>query len=149
MTKKIFLGGVISGMVMAMMEMMYEGLWGVGFWAPPVTIAATILRDLQSITLPINTFLTMPVMIGIMMHMMNSIILGIIFALLVGIRIVNTGKRVLAGAIFGVVVFAVMWFVALPIIDPVMLKLNSIVFVMTHMIWGGILGFMVKPKTLS
>ncbi len=146
MIKKIFLVGIISGTVMAMMEMMYEGIWGIGFWAPPVTIAATVLRDFQSVALPISTFLFIPVMLGIMMHMVNSVIFDQIFTRVISLHMASRAKRVIAGAIFGMVIFTLMWFVVLPLVNPVMLKLNGVVFVMAHALWGAILGFMAKSK---
>jgi hypothetical protein len=42
---------------------------------------------------------------------------------------------------FGVIIFAVMWFGVLPFIDPVMLKLNLIAFLAAHAMWGGALGW--------
>jgi len=146
MSRKIFLAGIISGTVMAMLEMMYEGIWGIGFWAPPVTIAATVLRDLQTIAVPISTFLFIPVMLGIMMHMVNSVIFDNIFNRIVSLYTASATKRILFEAVFGMVIFMIMWFLVLPIVNPVMLKLNGVVFVMAHAIWGAILGFMAKPK---
>lgn len=149
MSRKIFLAGIISGAVMAMMEMMYEGMWGIGFWAPPVTIAATVLRDLQTIAVPISTFLFIPVMLGIMMHMVNSVIFDNVFNRIVSLHMASTTKRILFGAIFGMLIFMVMWFFVLPIVNPVMLKLNGVVFVMAHAIWGAILGLMARPKMIT
>jgi len=48
MNKKILIAGLVSSIAMAMIEMVYEGLFGVGFWSAPIFIAATILRDLQA-----------------------------------------------------------------------------------------------------
>ncbi len=41
---------------------------------------------------------------------------------------------------FGAVVFLGMWFLIIPLIDPVMLNLNAAVFFVGHMIWGAALG---------
>lgn len=146
MTRRLFLAGIISGAVMAMMEMVYEGIWGIGFWAPPVTIAATVLHDLQSISIPINTFLFVPVMLGLMIHMVNSVIFDNIFKRMFSLHMLSVTKRIIFGAMLGMTVFIIMWFFILPIVNPVMLKLNGVVFVMTHVIWGAVLGLMVKPK---
>lgn len=54
MNKRTFIAGITAGVVMAMVEMVYEGLFGIGFWSPPVAIAATVLRSLQASTFPIG-----------------------------------------------------------------------------------------------
>jgi uncharacterized membrane protein YagU involved in acid resistance len=41
-----------------------------------------------------------------------------------------------AGLVYGVVVYVVMWFIILPLLDPVMLNLNAFVFFLGHMMWG-------------
>lgn len=144
MTKKIVIAGITSAIVMAMAEMMYEGLFGIGFWSAPVLIAATVLRSLQMSTLPI-AFQFWPVMLGLMGHMMNSVILAAVFVSLIAPRISSTATRTAAGALYGAVVYVVMWFMVLPAVDPVMLNINGAVFAMTHLMWGAILGFIAKP----
>ncbi len=74
-------------------------------------------------------------------HMMNGVILGAMFVLLAARRVRSTTARVVAGAAFGTLVFAAMWFVALPIIDPAMLRLSATGFLLSHMAWGGALGY--------
>ena len=38
------------------------------------------------------------------------------------------------------VIYLVMWFVVLPLVDPVMLNLNAFVFLLGHVMWGIALG---------
>ncbi len=47
-----------------------------------------------------------------------------------------------AGVIYGIAVWAAMWFVVIPLVDPLMLNLNGIVFLIGHMMWGGALGLL-------
>lgn len=146
MTKRVFIAGLIASIAMAMIEMMYEGLFGVGLWSAPTFIAATVLRDLQSVAIPV-TFSAVPVAVGMMGHMMNSVILGFIFALLLGRFFKSPVSGAVGGAIYALAIFVMMWFVVLPAIDPVMLKLNGVVFAMSHIVWGAVLGVMVAKKT--
>lgn len=42
-----------------------------------------------------------------------------------------------------------MWFLVVPAIDPVMLKLNGMVFSIAHMMWGAALGLIVPQPSGS
>ena len=48
----------------------------------------------------------------------------------------------LAGMVYGVVIFGVMWYGVLPLIDEVMLRLNLVVFLVAHLMWGAALGLL-------
>lgn len=148
MNKRTLIAGIVAGLAMAMVEMMYEGLFGIGFWSPPVVIAATVLRSLQASTFPIM-FQLWPVLIGLMGHMMNSIIFAIVFVYLTASKISSTATRVVAGAIYGGAIYLLMWFVVLPAVDPVMLNINGVVFAMTHLMWGAVLGAIARPLQRS
>ncbi|MBI2030648.1 hypothetical protein HYT05_03430 [Candidatus Kaiserbacteria bacterium] len=142
MNKKVLIAGLVASIVMAMMEMVFEGLFGVGFWSAPVFIAATLLRDLQAVAMPV-VFSFVPVILGMMGHMMNSVVLGFVFVALFGRYAQSQAMGVIAGSLYALAIFFVMWFGVLPIIDSVMLNLNGIVFALSHMIWGAVLGGMV------
>jgi len=73
-------------------------------------------------------------------HMMNSVIFGLVFAFLIGPRLPSLGRQIVGGLIYGVAIFIVMWYVILPLINPVMLNLNAGVFFLGHMMWGAALG---------
>lgn len=146
MNKKVLIAGLVASIAMAMMEMMYEGLFGVGFWSAPIFIAATVLRDLQAVAVPV-LFNLMAVVLGIMGHMMNSVVLAFVFVALLG-RFVSTRMMgAVVGALYALAVFLMMWFIVLPFIDPVMLHLNPLVFALSHMIWGAVFGIMVAKKS--
>ncbi len=133
---KTLLVGVIAGMAFGMMEMVIEAVVGKGFWAP--------LRFIASVfTLGKNTdpsFSLVPVVVGLMGHMMNSVILGLIFALIVSRITNNLAGLAVVGMIYAAVVFFLMWFVILPLIDPAMLLVNSVGFFVSHLMYGLILG---------
>lgn len=142
MNKKVILAGLVSSVAMVMMEMIYEGLFGVGFWSAPVFIAATILRELQAVAVPVG-FALVPVILGMMGHMMNSVVLALVFVALFRRFLTSSMKGAIIGALYALGIFFVMWFMVLPLIDPVMLKLNPIVFALSHMLWGIVVGVMV------
>jgi len=136
---RLLAAGLVASLVMGMWQMILEAIIGAGFWSPVVYIAATILRGLQSIAVPVP-FHLLGVILGLMGHMMNSVIFGLIFAYLIAPRLKSLGRQIVAGVIYGVVIYAVMWFVVVPLVDPVMLNLNAFVFFLGHMMWGVALG---------
>ncbi len=148
-TWKLLIAGLIASMVMGMWEMIMEAVLpgGQGFWSAPVFIAATVLRDLQGVASPVP-FDAMGVILGLMGHMMNSVVLGIIFAFWIAPRLPSLGGQIVTGMVYGVVIFMVMWYGILPLIDPVMLKLDPIIFVLAHAMWGGALGW-INRKTIT
>lgn len=137
--KRWIMAGAIASMVMGMWEMVLEQfVGGNGFWAPVTYIAATVLRDYQDVATPVP-FAAVPVVLGLMGHMMNSVALGPVFAKFVPR---DAGPEVLVGlgAAYGVAVLLAMWLVALPLVDPVMLRLNFVIFALAHVMWGIALG---------
>lgn len=139
LNRQTIIAGLIASMVMGMWEMVVEVFAGNGFWAAPVYIAATLFRDYQEVATPVS-FALVPVVVGLMGHMMNSVVLGVVFAKLAP-HIVQSAQGLIGlGLVYGVVVFAVMWFAVLPLVDPVMLRLNFAGFIAAHMMWGIALG---------
>jgi len=141
LTWKVLIPGLAASLLLGMWQMIVEAVIpaGAGLWSPPIYIAATILRDLQSAGSP-AAFNLLGVVLGLMGHMMNSVILGLIFAFVIGPRLPSLSRRIGGGVVYGVAIFLVMWFVILPLIDPVMLNLNAAVFFLGHMMWGAALG---------
>ena len=133
--------GLVASLVMGMWDMIVEAIIpnGAGFWSAPTYIAATLLRNLQSVARPIP-FDLVAVMAGLMGHMMNSVILGLIFAFVIAPRFKSLVGQVIAGMMYGAVVYAVMALVVVPIVDPVLANLNAIVFFLGHLMWGVALG---------
>ncbi len=147
--RRVVGAGLIASVVMGMIEMMYEAMAGAGFWSPVVFIGATVVRGLQSIQAPVP-FDPVGVVVGLMGHMMNSVIFALIFTALCSRIAASRGGLVGWGVAFGLVVFGVMWYVVVPLVDPVMLKLNAPVFAVSHAMWGAALGWLApQPSGVS
>lgn len=144
--RRTILAGLIASMVMGMVEMVYEAVAGDGFWSPVVYIGATVLRGLQSLQPPVGFHLG-GVVVGLTGHMMNSVILTWLFTRALARRIAARGPLVLAGTIYGFIVFIVMWYLVVPAVDPVMLHLNARVFALAHLMWGGSLGILLPAHS--
>lgn len=136
---KLLVPGLIASLVLGMWVMILEAIVGDGFWSPVVYIAATVLRGLQTVTAPV-AFNLLGVILGLMGHMMNSVVFGLIFAYLIAPRAKSLVGQIVAGMVYGVVIYLAMWFVVVPLVDPVMLNLNAFVFLLGHMMWGIALG---------
>ena len=136
---RVLFAGLIAGFVMGMLEMVFEGLAGLGIWSPLVFIGATVQRDLQTLTPP-APFLAVAVALGMMGQLMNSVLLGLVFAWLAAPRLGGAAAMFAGGILFGLIVFALTWFVVLPLLDPVMLQVNPAGFAASHVVWGAILG---------
>jgi hypothetical protein len=143
--RRVVVAGLIASAVMGMIEMLAEAVLGTGFWSPVTFIGATVLRSLQSVQVPVP-FTVVGVLLGLMGHMMNSVLLGLVFAGLFSRGARSRAGLVMTGAVYGFAVFAVMWYGVLPVVDPVMLKLNATVFAISHFMWGAVLGILV-PQT--
>jgi len=140
--QRILLAGIIASLVLGMLEMLYGAITGLGFWSPVVFIAATIVRGLQSVGTPME-FQALPVLLGLMGHMMNSVILAFVFSWLIAPRLRGVSALAAGGVVYGLIVFVVMWFGVVPLVDPIMLKLNALVFALSHMMWGATLGLVL------
>jgi hypothetical protein len=141
--RAILIGGIVASLVIAMWEMIVEAVLpdGAGLFGPPIAIGATIVRDLQGSPNPIPFDLA-ALVIGLAGHMMNSVILALVFGLAIGRRGLGTTALLAAGIGLGVMVFAAMWLIVVPAVDPLVLNLNGIVFLLGHMMWGGALGLL-------
>ena len=61
----------------------------------------------------------------------------------------SRGALVGTGIAYALAVFVIMWYLVVPAIDPVMLKLNGMVFALAHMMWGAVLGFVVPEPSVT
>ncbi len=139
--RRILIAGIGASLVIAMWEMIAEAVIpdGAGFFGTPVAIGATIVRDLQGSANPIP-FDAVALILGLMGHMMNSVILAVIFGLIVTRLAPSAAGTIGLGMAWGAAVFAAMWFVVAPAVDPLTLNLNAPVFFAGHLMWGAALG---------
>jgi hypothetical protein len=93
-------------MVLAMWAMVV-GLFTSSLWAPPQGIAQAV-----GIGAPGHDFQAVPFVVGIMAHMMDAVILGALFvAIARALRLTSTGPLIASGMMYGLAVYAVMFWV--------------------------------------
>lgn len=138
--------GLVASLVMGMWQMAVEAISGAGLFAPPVYIAATLLRNLQDAQggPGLGPVEPLGIVLGLMGHMMNSVVLALLFAA-VAPRIAR-GRVALAvlGMVWGGIVFVAMWYVVLPLVDPAMGRLHIVAFLLGHLMWGAAVGAIVS-----
>jgi hypothetical protein len=127
--------GLSASMAFGMMEMIIEAAVGQGFWSPVRYIAAVFTRGAD--TDP--TFALVPVVVGLMGHMMNSVMFGMLFAFMTR-RLRDPLGLTVTGMMYGAAIFAVMWYAVLPAIDPAMKLVNGPGFLLSHLMYGAVLG---------
>jgi len=142
---RVLFAALFAGIVMGMLEMLFAALAGSGFWTPLVFIGATVQRDLQTLTPP-APFLAVSVVLGMMGHLLNSVVLGVVFAWFAAPRVRGVAGIVGGGIAFGLIIFVVTWFVVLPLVDPVMLRVDPAGFAISHVAWGATLGGLLARR---
>src|SRR5258708_29198713 len=140
---KFLLAGIIASIIFILVMMIYEGTNGTGFWSPTIFISATVFRTMQNAQTPIS-FQLFPVILGAVVNSLISLTFSAIFHRFINRKIETLPKAILGWVLYGIIIFIVMWFVVLPIVDPVMLKLNGFVFALAHIAWGISLALLLK-----
>lgn len=128
--------GIMGGIAMAALTMMYTAGIGVGFWTPLRLMAATT-SGVDALIGGGGTLFW-----GLMIHMMASIGFGIILAAVLPRR-AGAGAGFGIGLLYGVVVWAVMTFIGLPIVNTTMQARVALMpgwWFFAHLVFGGVAG---------
>lgn len=144
----LLLASVLAGLVMALFEMALTWATGAGLWSFPGFVSATVFRSLQTAGTSVSFSMTQ-ILSGLALHLGVAMVMGGLFAWLspklrdaLGLdSISETPSYGLLGAGFGLGVFAVAWYGALPYANPVMVEAMDPRFLaMAHAAWGLSLG---------
>lgn len=123
------LGGLIAGIVMAMVAMLYTLVAQGDLLAPLEQMGATFF--------PASSGSALSMLAGAMLHMMMSVLLGIVFAFLVRGRAAGRLQLVVAGMAFILVEWAVARFIVLPIVDaPLVATFGASGGIIAHLMFG-------------
>ncbi len=132
--------GVIAGVVFMVLEMILVPLVAGGSpWGPPRMIAAILLG--KGVLPPPATFAVGPFMAAMIVHFALSILFGIILALF--IRGLGTGRAVLVGLGFGLVLYLVNFY-AFTAVFPWFAAARTPVTIFTHLVFGGVAAWAYK-----
>jgi hypothetical protein len=133
--------GLIAGLVFAMWAMIV-GIFTSNLWAAPQGIGQALGIGHQG-----HDFQVVPFIVGLMGHMVNSVIFGLIFLAVVAALQLRGIAAVVAGMMYGIVVYAVMyWLVLRNLLSGTsgsFLTANpEWSWIVGHLMFGAILGFL-------
>ena len=90
-------------------------------------------------------FVLGPVLVGTLLHLAVSAALGALFGIVTRrwLRLTSDfGTPLLAGLIYGMLIWFVAYFVVLPILDPSMREIYAPAFIIQHIAFGAVLGLL-------
>jgi hypothetical protein len=163
--------GAVAGLVGSVLMAMYAMLAAAtyqhnGFFTPMYHIASTFIAPDTMMTSMHNamaghtfTFSLGPALLGAIIHMMVGAIYGAIFGVLVRLARVSGPALLIAGLVWGVIVFAFSSWVGLPIAaavfgagDPIRDMATMVgypTFLVEHLIYGATLGLVLVPARVG
>ena len=132
--------GIIAGAVFMMLEMVMVPLFiGGSPWGPPRMIAAIGMG--KGVLPPPDTFALVPMIVAMAIHFMLAIVLAVVLALFV--NRVGLGMAVLAGAVFGLVVYLINFY-GLTAFFPWFEMARNWISIFAHMMFGAVAALAYK-----
>ncbi|MBC8162785.1 MAG: hypothetical protein H7Z42_16360 [Roseiflexaceae bacterium] len=139
----IGLGGAIAGLAggaaMALVGVLTSLILGGNIWIEPKAIAAPFFGP----TVMRPGFEFGPVLVGTILHFATAALLGAIYSIVTR-RILklpsDIGVPVLAGLIYGFFIWAVAYFLLLPLVNTFLRAQYAPAFIMQHLVYGVVLG---------
>lgn len=131
--------GIVAGFVMLVVAAILTAAMGGDIWLEAKAIAAPIFGP--GVMRP--GFEAGPVIVGTIIHFAVSALLGAIFSIIKR-RVLklpsDLGVPVLAGLIYGFMVWSAAYFIILPIINPFLRGQYAPTFIIQHLVYGVVLG---------
>lgn len=128
------LAGLIAGLIMELyMMVVMAAAQGMPIWQPSRGIAAVFFGQAAA-----GQGLW-PVLFGLMIHFLTAAVWGVVFAVLIGH--VTAGGAVGWGLVYGFLVYLVMFYVVLPILNaPMTAMRGNLGVIAEHLLYGAVLG---------
>jgi hypothetical protein len=136
------LAGLGGGLAMAVVAALLATTMGDDVWLQPKLIAAVVYGPAAASQ---PGFVAAPVLVGTLIHIVVSVVLGAIFGIVTR-RVLHLTSDfwtpVLAGLIYGMLLWMAAYFVVLPIVDPALLETYSPAFILQHLVYGMVTGLL-------
>jgi hypothetical protein len=161
------LAGLIGSIVMAMYAMIAAATYQhSGFFTPMYHIASTFIAPDTMMTSMQNammghtfTFALGPALLGAVIHIMIGVMYGVMFGVIAALMRLSGALLVIAGLIWGLIVFAVSTWIGLPIAaaifgggDPVRNMADMVgypTFLAEHLMYGAAVGIVLLPARFA
>ena len=136
--------GIIAGAVFLMLEMLLVTLVdGMSPWGPPRMMAAIVMGEG---VLPPPASFDLPIMAAAMLvHFALAIVLGIVFAALLGQRVLSDFASVAVGALFGAAVYFVNFY-GMTALFPWFAMARNHSSLAAHLVFGGVLALAYRKN---
>jgi len=134
------LAGLAGGVAMAVVAALLSASMGQDIWHEPKRIAVIVYGPAA---LAAPGFDAGPVLVGTLIHLLVSALLGAIFGIVTRRWLHLTsdfGTPVMAGLVYGLLIWMVAYFVALPLFNPALLEVYTPAFIIQHVAYGVVLG---------
>ena len=134
------IAGLAGGLAMAVVAALLSASMGQDIWHESKRIAAIVYG---SAALAKPGFDLGPVLLGTLIHLLVSAVLGAIFGIVTRRWLHLTsdfGTPVLAGLIYGLMIWMVAYFAVLPVLNPALLDVYAPAFIIQHVTFGVVLG---------
>jgi uncharacterized YccA/Bax inhibitor family protein len=134
------LAGLIGGLAMALVAALISLAQRQDIWREAKAIA-TVVLGAQAVAQP--GFAVRPVLIGTLIHLITAMLLGAIFGIVIRRWLQlpsDFGIPVVAGLAYGLLIWLIAYFVALPLADPRLLESYAPAFVVQHIVYGSVTG---------
>lgn len=145
------IAGLIAGLAMVIVSAITALIIGGSVWIEVKAIAAPFFGP----TVMRPGFEAGPVLVGTFFHFAMSALLGAIYSITTR-RILklpsDVGVPVLAGLIYGFFIWAMAYFIILPVTNPFLRGAYAPAFIMQHLVYGVVLGLvyaMLRPNPYS
>jgi hypothetical protein len=146
------LGGAIAGLVgglsMALVGAIISASVGGDIWLESKQIAAVVYGSAAAQP----GFAAGPVLVGTLLHLLISTALGALFGIVTR-RIFHLtsefGTLLMAGLIYGMLIWLVGYFAVLPAINPLLRETYAPAFIVQHLVYGAVTGLvytMLRPQ---
>jgi uncharacterized membrane protein YagU involved in acid resistance len=135
--------GIAAGIVFMMLEMLLvEFFQPMSMWGPPRMIAAMAMgRDVLP---PPDTFDPLVFMVAMLLHFLLSIIYAFILGWIVSRWDMGLGGSVIAGAVFGLVIYVVNFY-GFTALFPWFAEARGWIAIVSHVMYGLVLGLVYEP----
>lgn len=125
--------GIVAGLVFMIMEMLMVWMFmGQSPWGPPRMIAAIAMG--KEVLPPPATFSFGIVMVGTLVHMALAVLYGLVLGPIV--HRMGTGAALATGAVFGLVLYVVNFYLVAPMMFPWFTEARNWIQITVHLTFG-------------
>jgi len=134
------IAGLAGGVAMAVVAALLSASMGQDIWHESKRIAVIVYGPSA---LAASGFDLGPVLVGTLIHLLVSALLGAIFGIVTRRWLHLTsdfGTPVMAGLVYGLLIWMAAYFVVLPVLNPALLEVYAPAFIIQHVAYGVVLG---------